>query len=476
MYITMNTTSGSIRATLGACFVFFAFLTPWSQPAWANVRQDAASELFRLQHSAAARSKPEEIKSAEATFAIAEHYFHDNNLEQSERFYRLAIQKVRILLASLHDSRDDATSPDVSLPSSSAADEAPSTSPPPPPADDQQQTAPPPDAEPPPSPAVTPEPPVEGPESLPAAPTAPDVAPEPPVVSPETSPTPPEPGGESSLDEFSSEKIIGTASTYTVVKGDTIRLVAAKLGVTRQHLIRRNGLDEKVYLQIGQKLVFNNRKIVPQRMKNGIVVNIPDRTLYYFKQGKLAVSLPVALGVPVTSEKYDWKTPTGRFRVTAKMKDPTWHVPPSIQSEMEEHGKEVITRVAPGPENPLGKYAIKTSIPGILIHSTTKPWSIYSFASHGCIRVYPEHMEGLFKEIAVNTPGEIIYKPVKLAITEGGRVFLEVHRDVYSRSSSGLAVEARRLIEEQNLSGLVDWRKVESIVKNRAGIAEDVSL
>jgi hypothetical protein len=211
-------------------------------------------------------------------------------------------------------------------------------------------------------------------------------------------------------------------------------------------------------------------------MKNGIVINIPDRTLYYFKQGKLTHSLPVALGVPAKSDKYDWKTPTGKFRITAKMKDPTWHVPPSIQSEMEEKGKDVITSIPPGPANPLGKYAFKTSIPGILIHSTTKPWSIYSFASHGCIRVYPEQMEGFFKEVPVNTPGEIIYKPVKLAITEEGRVFLEVHRDVYGRSSSGLATEARHLIEKQNLSELVNWQKVESIVRHTSGIAEDISL
>ena len=113
---------------------------------------------------------------------------------------------------------------------------------------------------------------------------------------------------------------------------------------------------------------------------------------------------------------------------------------------------------------------------GILIHSTTKPWSIYSFASHGCIRVYPEQMEEFFREVTVNTPGEIIYKPVKLAITEEGRVFLEVHRDVYGKSNSGLATEARRLIEKQKLSERVDWLKVESIVRHTAGTAEDISL
>jgi L,D-transpeptidase ErfK/SrfK len=84
-------------------------------------------------------------------------------------------------------------------------------------------------------------------------------------------------------------------------------------------------------------------------------------------------------------------------------------------------------------------------------------------------------MEEFFKEVKVNTPGEIIYKPVKLAVTKEGRVFLEVHRDVYGRSS-GLATEARRLIEKQKLSEQVDWKKVESIVRLKSGIAEEISL
>jgi L,D-transpeptidase ErfK/SrfK len=303
-------------------------------------------------------------------------------------------------------------------------------------------------------------------QSLPAAPEAA-------VLTQEA--TTPQLTEEPLADDITSEKLVGTASTYSVVKGDTVRLIAAKLGVSHRRLLKANNLDDKAFLKIGQKLVYNNRKIVPQRMKNGIVVNIPDRTLYLFRQGKVAVSLPVALGVAAKSEKYDWQTPTGKFRITAKMKDPTWHVPPSIQSEMEDKGKEVITSVPPGATNPLGKFAIKTSIPGILIHSTTKPWSIYSFASHGCIRVYPEQMEEFFKEVTVNTPGEIIYKPVKLAVTEEGRVFLEVHQDIYGRSS-GLEKEAKRLIEKQNLSEQVNWKKVEAIVRLKAGIAEDISL
>jgi lipoprotein-anchoring transpeptidase ErfK/SrfK len=271
------------------------------------------------------------------------------------------------------------------------------------------------------------------------------------------------------------KRIVGSKGVYTVVRADTVRLVASKLGVTQQHLRRMNGLDAKNFLKIGQKLIYNNRKIIPQQMENGIIVNIPDRTLYYFRNGVLISSLPVALGSPTKNEKYIWQTPIGKFKVTAKIKNPTWTVPPSIQAEMGEHGKEVISSVAPGPQNPLGKYAIRTSIPGILLHSTTKPSSIYSFSSHGCIRLSPMQMESFFPQIKVNTRGEIIYKPVKLAVTEDGRVFLEVHPDIYDKGVS-LAALARQMLEKRKVTNLVDWDKFALVVKHKNGVAEDITM
>jgi lipoprotein-anchoring transpeptidase ErfK/SrfK len=292
---------------------------------------------------------------------------------------------------------------------------------------------------------------------------------------PSDSDPPEKPAGEEPAPEPDSDRIIGSRGIYTVVKADTVRLVAAKLGVTQQNLRSMNGLDIRTFLKIGQKLAYNNRKIVPRQIKNGIIVNIPDRTLYYFQQGVLVSSLPVAVGSPTKNEKYVWQTPLGKFRITAKMKNPTWTVPPSIQAEMEEHGKEAVASVPPGPENPLGKYAIRTSLPGILLHSTTRPSSIYSFSSHGCIRLSPNQMEAFFSQIKVNTRGEIIYKPVKLAVTEDGRIFLEVHPDAYHKGAS-LAALAREMVKKQKISEMVDWDKFKSVVKQKSGVAEDISL
>jgi hypothetical protein len=170
-----------------------------------------------------------------------------------------------------------------------------------------------------------------------------------------------------------------------------------------------------------------------------------------------------------------WQTPTGKFRITSKVKDPTWFVPPSIQKEMKLSGKAVQLKVPPGKKNPLGRYALKTSLSGILIHGTTRPESIYTFSSHGCIRVLPSNIEDIFPDVRVNTGGEIIYQPVKVALSDDGRVFIEVHGDVYGRFKNMESV-TKGLISRHNAEKKVDWDKVRSSLRRKSGIPEDVTL
>jgi L,D-transpeptidase ErfK/SrfK len=288
-------------------------------------------------------------------------------------------------------------------------------------------------------------------------------------------PLPEEP--ETAPDRPQSPYLVGGESIYTVERPETLRMVAAKLGVSVRQLVALNDLDPKKRLEPGQELRFNNLKIVPKKIANGLIINIPDRTLYFFRGGKLEKSIPVAVGK--ANKKKDeqtipWQTPTGRFKVTAKAKDPTWRVPPSIQAEMAEQNKKVVDVVPPGKGNPLGQYAIRTSLSGIMLHSTNLPASIYGFNSHGCIRLMPREMEAFFKEVRVNTPGEIIYRPVKLTVTDDRRVFLEVHPDIYEKVKD-LDKESRRLISGSKADQLVDWAKVRSVIQRKTGVAEEVT-
>ncbi|HBR22391.1 MAG TPA: hypothetical protein DD713_07505 [Nitrospiraceae bacterium] len=110
-----------------------------------------------------------------------------------------------------------------------------------------------------------------------------------------------------------------------------------------------------------------------------------------------------------------------------------------------------------------------------MIHETIWPTSVYQFRSHGCIRALPENMEKFFKEVEINTVGELIYNPVKVAASDKGRIFLEVHKDIYGKFRD-LKTEAKRLIEEKGVAEKVDWQKVETLLKEKSGIAEDITL
>jgi L,D-transpeptidase ErfK/SrfK len=269
--------------------------------------------------------------------------------------------------------------------------------------------------------------------------------------------------------------IVGGDTVYTVQRGDTLHLISAKLGVSVTSIEKANQIDPAQRLRVGQHLKVNTRKIVPKMREDGIVINIPDRTLYYFQNGKVESSFPVGLGMPEWRGLETWRTPEGSFRITGKEKDPTWFVPRSLQWKMEQEEKDVLVSVAPGPENPLGRYALKTSLPGILIHETIWPGSIYRFRSHGCVRVAPEYMEPFYLKVPRGVEGEIIYVPIKAALTDEGRVYLEVHRDIY-RKIRDSQVEVRAVLERLNVPNKVNWRKVEAVLKEKAGVAEDVTL
>ena len=266
------------------------------------------------------------------------------------------------------------------------------------------------------------------------------------------------------------DRLIGGDTSYVVQQGDCLISIGAKLGVNWQNIAKENQLDTAAWLKIGTQLMVNTRRIVPKPVANGIIINIPEGMLYFFKRGELT-ALPVGLG----KSDLKWRTPLGRFIITAKAKNPTWHVPLSIQEEMKMNGLPVETSVEPGPNNPLGKYAFKTSLGDIMIHATIWPTTVHQWRSHGCIRMLPEHIEKFFPLVAVGTQGEIIYEPVKLAKTSEGRVFLEVHRDIYKRMQS-LTGEVMKHIEKCCLSDKVDWNKIGAIVNEKSGIAEDITL
>ena len=263
------------------------------------------------------------------------------------------------------------------------------------------------------------------------------------------------------------DQLVGGSFTYVVQRGDSLTSIGARFAVGVNLLAASNRMSVNAILREGRPLVIDNRHIVPDVVSDGFLINIPQRMLFFFQQGQPARAYPVALGRP------SWPTPTGTFKVVIKEENPVWEVPKSIQEEMRREGKVVEERVPPCPENPLGKHWLGLSIPGLGVHGTIAPASIYAFLTHGCIRLNPDDIAEIFTEVGRGTPGQIIYKRLMIARL-GERIFLEVHRDIYGKEPDPLA-SLIAVAKAKNLDVALDWELAKAIIAKQEGIAREVT-
>ena len=263
-------------------------------------------------------------------------------------------------------------------------------------------------------------------------------------------------------DDPLSRDIAGSEITYFVAEGDSLSSVGARFGVDASRLAAANALTPRSRLVAGQTMRVDGRHIVPALPDWGIVVNIPQRFLFYAEEGKRVLAFPVAVG------KRDWRTPTGRFQIATRERHPVWDVPLSIQAEMRRLGHRVLTKVPPGPDNPLGDYWMGLSGSGCGIHGTNAPASIYGFRTHGCIRLHPSDVGELFDRAVVGLSVEIVYRPVLVAKTDDGAVFVEVNPDPYRKAPDALGL-IRGLAAQSGLEDEIDWGLVARAVEKKEG-------
>jgi L,D-transpeptidase ErfK/SrfK len=263
-------------------------------------------------------------------------------------------------------------------------------------------------------------------------------------------------------------QVAGGEQEITLEKPISVDRLALEQGVRFVTVVRENCLKKPYTLKPGTVIKINNRHIVPTELQNGLVINLPELRLYHFQNDAYQRRYALAVGKP------SWPTPTGNYKVYEKRKNPIWRVPSSIQEEMEERGWEVQTKVPPGPKNPLGKYFIATTAWGVGIHATNRPWTVGYFVSHGCIRMLPHEIESLFPQVEVGTPVKIIYRPIKLALTPEGRVFLEANPNIYGWELNSLEW-VQDMADYYNIADRIDWDKVRPILKTRSGLAQDIT-
>jgi L,D-transpeptidase ErfK/SrfK len=264
-----------------------------------------------------------------------------------------------------------------------------------------------------------------------------------------------------------SEQIVGQEFTYTLQEGDTLASIGARFGVSVDLLAANNNLSASSLLKIGHALLVDNRHIVANDLGDGIVINIPQRMLFYFRDGRLIRHFPVGLGRP------DWPTPTAPFKIVAKVENPTWYVPRSIQEEMRREGQVVKSCVPPGPDNPLGNHWLGLSIGGYGIHGTNDPTTIYQFRLHGCVLAHNDDIAQLFDDVALGTSGILVYRRLLIARVDD-RVFLEIHRDIYERQPS-VQEQFEATINIFHLESMIDRDLAQDTIRKQEGIARDIT-
>jgi L,D-transpeptidase ErfK/SrfK len=268
------------------------------------------------------------------------------------------------------------------------------------------------------------------------------------------------------------DDVIGRLATIRLERGDTLPDIARHFSLGIDTISSANpGVDIWVP-GAWERILLPLNFILPDGPRKGIVINLATMRLFYFKRNgnQLAVSTyPVGVG---TEER---PSPMGKMYVTRKKHLPTWYVPASIAADHRKKGDPLPRSVPPGPLNPLGEYALYLSEAGYLIHGTNKPASIGLRATNGCIRLYPEDIERLFKSTPVKTPVNIVNQPY-LVGQRDGIVYLEAHTPFEESGTANWKKAYAQLQHMEKQSGNpLDWKKVKDVVMEARGIPVPVS-
>jgi hypothetical protein len=166
------------------------------------------------------------------------------------------------------------------------------------------------------------------------------------------------------------------------------------------------------------------------------------------------------------------QTPIGSYAITGVYRDPSWHVPKSIQEEQKNQGKPVLTVVPPGPDNPLGPVFIRFGEAklGLGFHGTNAPASVPGFRSHGCIRLKNPDALSLADAVQKGAAVTVAYQTVLLNEDAAGELWLTAYKNHYKQDDPSFPHLADSLLEWQRSHGLaVVGRRVDQALKERSG-------
>lgn len=265
--------------------------------------------------------------------------------------------------------------------------------------------------------------------------------------------------------------VVGRPRAMRASSEDTFPDIARRHDVGYLELLAANPGVDPWLPGTGREIVLPTDHLLPEAERAGIVINVAEQRLYWFRGEDDIVTHPIGAG------REGYSTPLGVTKIVRRKEHPTWTPGPSARRE----DPTLPAVVKAGPENPLGDHALYLAWPSYLIHGTNEPDGVGRRVSRGCIRLYPEDIAALFAHVPMGTQVRVVEEPVKLG-RHGDDLVLEAHwtldqanqveetgkfvpmadRDVVERIVR-LAAETRPPVE-------VDWDRVARVLEERRGV------
>lgn len=219
-------------------------------------------------------------------------------------------------------------------------------------------------------------------------------------------------------------RLVGSTQVITVPDHNTLPLeaFAAQYGLGLSNMLEANPGVDPFLPKSGTTLTIPQQLILPDTVREGIVVNVAEMRLYYYPPGGNTVEvLPIGIGQAGRETPRNWVTAVERKQV-----GPTWSPTPNTRRAYAAEGKTLPAFVPAGPDNPMGLYAIYI---GRLyaIHGTNSNFGIGLRVSQGCIRLRNNDIKYLFDHVPVGTRVQLIDRPVKVTTEPDGSRWVEVH-------------------------------------------------
>jgi L,D-transpeptidase ErfK/SrfK len=225
-----------------------------------------------------------------------------------------------------------------------------------------------------------------------------------------------------------------------------------------------------------QEIVLPKQFVLPVAPHRGIIINIPEMRLYYFPQAgngdtRKVITYPIGIG------REGRQTPYVITKIIQKTEKPTWYPPESIRVEHAAQGDPLPKMVPPGPDNPLGDFAMRLGLPSYLIHGTNKPYGVGMRVSSGCIRLYPEHIQALFQQVTLGTPVRIVNQPYKIGLQDDiiyleAKPFLEEDAHLFDGNLTSVVKMLVSISNERKYD--VNWDLAKQIIDEQAGIPVEI--